>query len=346
MSESAPSSASPAPSGTPAPFVTVVIPTFNRARMLCDCVDSVLASTFRDFEIVIVDNASEDDTAEVVRKRYLERLPNVRYHRNPANLMVCGGRNAGIRLARGEWILCLDSDNLVLPDMLEELVACARRHPELGLIGALSYNVFNQSVWTLGGNINWWTGRAKDHHLELYRGKRFALEDLDRAGFEDCYPTTASCPNALFVKRSTVEKAGDFNPHYGIYFEDPNFCLRATRAGVKAAICTRARTRHMCFAEGGEVSVLRQLGVGNPRSSFLMARNRSWFMKEFAPWFALPGYFLFFVPAFCVFYVLLALRHREPVVAWAFVRGTFAGVFRRAPKYPPAGWRPESETPK
>lgn len=325
------------------PFVSVVIPTFNRSGMLCDCVDSVLASTFRDFEIIIVDNASRDDTEEVVRKRYLENYPNIRYHRNPANLMVCGGRNAGIRLARGQWILCLDSDNLVLPDMLAELVACEERHPELGLIGALSWNAWNQSIWTLGGDINWWTARAADHHLDLYRGKRFALEDLDRAGFADCYPTTASCPNALFIKRSTIETIGDFNPHYGIYFEDPNFCLRASRAGIQAAICTRARTRHMCFAEGGEPSVLRQYGVGNPRSSFLMARNRSWFMKEFAPKRVLPLYFLFFVPAFCAFYVLLALRHRAPAVAWAFVLGSFAGVFRRNKPYPPPGWRLESE---
>jgi hypothetical protein len=319
------------------PFVSVVIPTYNRSQMLCECVDSVLASTFRDFEIIIVDDASTDDTGEVVRKRYLATHPNIRYHRTPANLMVCGSRNAGIRLARGQWILCLDNDNLVLPDMLAELVACAERHPELGLIGALSWNAWNQSIWTLGGDINWWTGRAADHHLDLYRGKRFALEDLDRTGFSDCYPTTASCPNALFIKRSTIETIGDFNLFYEHSFEDPDFCLRTTRAGFKAAICTRARTRHLCFA-GIDPPLLRRLGIGNPRTACHLARNRSWFMKYFAPWWGKTTYFFFFVHALCLYYVFLTLLHGHPECAWAFAKGTWAGIFSSPPPYPLPGW--------
>jgi glycosyltransferase involved in cell wall biosynthesis len=319
------------------PFVSVVIPTFNRSGMLCDCVDSVLASTFRDFEIIIVDDASTDDTGEVVRKRYLATHPNIRYHRNPENLMSDKSRNIAIRMARAPWILFLDSDNVVFPDMLEQFAACTQKHPEFGLIAALTYNVFDQSVFTLGGDINWWTGRAADHHLDLYRGKRFAPEDLDRAGFAECYPTTASCPNATFAKRSAVAEAGDWNPHYGLYFDDPDFCLRITRAGFKAAVCTRARTRHLCFV-GTDPPLLRRLGVGNPRSAFCMARNRSWFMKYFAPWWGKTTYFLFFVHALCLYYVFLTLRHGHPECAWAFVKGTWAGIFSSPPPYPPPGW--------
>jgi GT2 family glycosyltransferase len=341
MTASSSAISDPRPGNTAsAPFVSVVIPTFNRSGMLCDCVDAILANTYRDFEIIIVDNASEDDTEEVVRKRYLATLSNVRYHRNPANLMVCGGRNAGIRLARGQWILCLDSDNIALPDMLAELVACAERHPELGLIGTLNWNVWNQSIRTLGGDINWWTGRAADHHLELYLGKRIPFEEIDRIGLEESYPTYASCPDALFIKRTTVEKVGDFNPYYGIYFDDPSYCLRVTRAGIAAAICTRARTRHMCFAEGGEPSPLRRLGIGNTRSAFRMARNRSWFMKEFSPWWGKITYFLFFVHALCLYYVLLTLRHGHPECTWAFFKGTWVGIFSSSPPYPPPGWHP------
>jgi glycosyltransferase involved in cell wall biosynthesis len=326
-----------------APFVSVVIPTYNRSQMLCNCVDSILASTFTDFEIIIVDDASTDNTEEIVHSRYLGVHPNVRYHRNPVNLMSDKSRNVAIRMARAPWFLFLDSDNLILPDMLEQFVACTKAHPELGLIVALSWNAFNQSVFTLGGDINWWTGRAADHHLELYRGKRFALEDLDRAGFTDWYPTVASSPNALFAKREAVEKAGDWNPHYGLYFDDPDFCLRITRGGFKAAVCTRARTRHLCFV-GTDPPLLRRLGIGNPRSSFLMARNRSWFMKNFAPWWGKTSYFLFFVHALCIYYIFLTLFHRRPDCAWAFFKGTWTGILSSPPPYPPPGWRLGGET--
>jgi glycosyltransferase involved in cell wall biosynthesis len=114
------------------PVASVVIPTYNRAYCLTAAVDSVLGQTLDDVEVVLVDDGSTDDTAELVRKRY-GADPRVVYHRQ-RNAGVSAARNAGILLAKGEFVGLLDSDDTFLPWKIELQVAAMRRHPEIGMV--------------------------------------------------------------------------------------------------------------------------------------------------------------------------------------------------------------------
>ena len=107
---------------TPPPKISVVIPTFNRAEMVCDCIARVLESRGADFEVVVVDDCSPDDTGARVAARF-GGDPRVRYFRNAVNRQLGGSRNVGAGHARGEILLFLDDDNLVEPDLLANLVA-------------------------------------------------------------------------------------------------------------------------------------------------------------------------------------------------------------------------------
>jgi glycosyltransferase involved in cell wall biosynthesis len=107
--------------------VSIIIPTYNRARFLGDAVASALAQTYRDFEIIIVDDGSTDNTGELVT----QYPPEVRYFRQ-ANRGVSAARNKGIELARGEYLCFLDSDDRLLPDALQKNVSFLDRHPEVG----------------------------------------------------------------------------------------------------------------------------------------------------------------------------------------------------------------------
>src|SRR5690242_13806787 len=97
----------------PDPLISVVIPTFNRARCVANAVDSVLVQTFKDCEVIVVDDGSTDATAEVL-KGYGNRVRVIQQ----SNRGVSAARNAGIRSARGEWIAFLDSDDIWNPDKL------------------------------------------------------------------------------------------------------------------------------------------------------------------------------------------------------------------------------------
>ena len=126
---------SPEPGSAPPPApptVSVVVPTFNRASLLPRAIDSVLAQTFTDFELLVVDDASTDETAEVVR-RYAD--PRVRYLVQPHNTGVAGARNRGMRAARGDFIAFLDSDDEWMPEKLERQIGLLRgTSPSVGLV--------------------------------------------------------------------------------------------------------------------------------------------------------------------------------------------------------------------
>lgn len=111
------------------PRVSVVIPTYNRQKLLLDAIDSVLAQKYKDFEVIVVDDGSTDDTEERLRS-YLGR---VRYIKQK-NQGVAAARNAGIRHAKGEYLCFLDSDDIWLPEKLSTQIAFADEHPQYGLI--------------------------------------------------------------------------------------------------------------------------------------------------------------------------------------------------------------------
>ncbi len=113
------------------PAVSVIIATYNRADLLRQTVESVLKQTFQDFELIVVDDGSTDDTEEVL-KSYRDRLRYIRQeNRGPS-----AARNLGIRHARASWISIQDSDDICAPDHLETLYNVVQRRPDLAMVFA------------------------------------------------------------------------------------------------------------------------------------------------------------------------------------------------------------------
>lgn len=114
------------------PTISVVLCTFNRAAHLPTCIDSVLAQTCSDFELIVVDDGSTDDTFAVV-DRYLMRHPHVRYCKH-ANRRQGYARNTGIQASLGRYITFIDSDDSYLPTHLEARLAYMEAHADIDLI--------------------------------------------------------------------------------------------------------------------------------------------------------------------------------------------------------------------
>lgn len=114
------------------PRVTVFIPVYNRARYIGQAIESVLAQSFCDFEILIIDDGSRDASRDVVA-RY--RDSRIRLEVNPRNLGIPATRNRGLELARGDYLALLDSDDLAHPRRLERQVAFLDAHPQCAEVG-------------------------------------------------------------------------------------------------------------------------------------------------------------------------------------------------------------------
>jgi glycosyltransferase involved in cell wall biosynthesis len=121
------------------PLLSVVIPTWNRARLVRDAINSVLAQREGEVEVIVVDDASTDSTAELLADEFGERTRVLRleHRRGPG-----GARNAGARLARGEFVAFLDSDDIWLPGKLDAELEVFARFPEAQVVVSDSQNFF------------------------------------------------------------------------------------------------------------------------------------------------------------------------------------------------------------
>jgi glycosyltransferase involved in cell wall biosynthesis len=185
------------------PRIAVIIPTYNRARLLERAVRSVIHQTFRDFEAVVVDDGSTDDTAEL--PLFKNPDPRLRYMQLPENRGVAAARNAGVRATSAPWIAFLDSDDEWLPRKLEKQVRWIDNHPDAAVVQT-------KEIWIRrGARVN----PPRTH--EKFEGDLFA------ASLERCMIT----PSSVMLRRALFEKSGGFNENFPAC-EDYDLWLRIT----------------------------------------------------------------------------------------------------------------------
>ena len=122
------------------PLVSICIPTYNNARFLRECLDSIVNQTYQNKEIIIVDNASTDETKKIV-KEYVEKY-KVKYYRNKKNIGGEANFTRCIELAKGEFIAIYHSDDIYLPNMVEKQVQVFQDNSTLGAVFT-SANIIN-----------------------------------------------------------------------------------------------------------------------------------------------------------------------------------------------------------
>src|SRR6266481_218476 len=178
-------------------LVSVVIPCYNHAQFLAHAIESVLAQSYSNFELIVVDDGSTDDTAEVVK-----RYPPVRYVYQE-NAGLSAARNTGLRQSRGEFIAFLDADDRLLPLALETGINCMREHPECAFVSG-HCRVIDSNGLTLPSPRQ--RRIENEHYLTLLRGGSYIW-----------------CPATVLYQRSIFDFVHGFNvalspaADYGLY---------------------------------------------------------------------------------------------------------------------------------
>ena len=117
----------------PAPTLSVLLPNYNHAEYLPKCLDEILSQSFTDFELIIIDDASTDDSVDVI-KDYARRDPRIRFSQNEKNAGVVVTLNRCLEKARGEFVLGAASDDYVMPKYFDAAIKLLRAHPEAALV--------------------------------------------------------------------------------------------------------------------------------------------------------------------------------------------------------------------
>ncbi|WP_165364220.1 glycosyltransferase [Sporolactobacillus sp. Y61] len=181
--------------------ISVIIPTYNRGAFTVAAVKSVLAQSYSDYEIIVVDDGSTDDTRDLL-KAFGDKIRYI-YQENKG---PSAARNAGIRLARGNYIALCDSDDRFLPDKLEKQMAFIHEHPECRFLYSWYYNVNEKGKRTkLRKPL---TCKSREHLQYCLFSRKFTIRT-----------------STLLVHKACFDKAGLFNEDYW-YSQDWDMWLR------------------------------------------------------------------------------------------------------------------------
>ena len=216
-------------------MVSVVIPNYNGAAYLGDCLSSLAEQAFRDIEIVVVDNASTDGSPETVERDY----PSVKLVRLAENRGFAAAVNAGIAAGTGEFVILLNNDTRAEPDFVAELHAALTKG-DAAMAAPKMLFARDPSVINSLGLGYCITGTNHDIGFGCEDGQRFA-ENAAIFG---------PCGGAGMYRRSMLKDIGPLDETFFMYYEDVDLAFRAQLAGHKCISAPSARVYHIEGAAG------------------------------------------------------------------------------------------------
>lgn len=243
------------------PLVSIVIANWNGRSWLSHCLSSLARQTFTDFEVIVVDNGSSDDSVAWL----LAHWPDVRLVRLKLNLGFAAANNLGIRAARGRFIVTLNNDTLAEPDWLAQMVTAVST-PDIGMVAAKIL------VWNDPAMLDS-TGIEVD--LAGMAWNRGDGQPADTVFAAEVFGPNAA---AALYRREMLEQIGLFDEDFFAYYEDVDLAWRARRAGWRCVYAAEAQIRHWHSATGGQ---------NKPFKAYLLGRNRVWCLVKNYPWPAL-----------------------------------------------------------
>jgi GT2 family glycosyltransferase len=217
--------------------VTVVIPNWNGERFLELCLSSLREQSFRDFETVLVDNASSDGSVKLVERNF----PEVRIVLLEDNKGFSAAVNAGIGTSITEYVALLNNDTEVDPGWLQALVRAADSHPEAGLFGSKLVNFYDRRVLDGAGDALRKSGLPY----------RIGHGEIDHGQFESEAFVFGACAAGALDRRSLFGDIGLFDEDFFAYCEDGDISFRAQLAGHRCVYVPGAVVYHIGSASTG-----------------------------------------------------------------------------------------------
>lgn len=225
----------------PDPLVWAVVVNWNGRDVLEPCLRTLLASSYSNLSVLVVDNASTDGSVELVR----EEFPPVRVAEQSSNLGFAAGVNAGLEYALDEgadYVLLLNNDIELDGNAVSALVEAALEHPMSAFVGPMIYYADRPSViWSAGGAVSFWTGNIRHVGLrEEDAGQYIGVTEVD-------YVTAC----AVLASAEAVRTVGPMDEGYYMYNEDTDWCVRARDAGFDVLFAPSARIWHKVSMSSG-----------------------------------------------------------------------------------------------
>jgi GT2 family glycosyltransferase len=248
------------------PRVAIIVVNWNGPNDTVACIESLHRIDYSNFEIIVVDNGSTDDSVKLLR----EQCPDVFLIETRENLGFAGGNNVGIREALrrdADYVLLLNNDTVADPQVLRRFVDAAALIRNDAILGAKIYYFSDPDrIWYAGAE--WDVGFVRFRHI----GKG-CIDDGTR--FNSLAETAYVCGCALFVSGRLLDMIGLLDEEFFLNFEETDLCYRARRAGYRSYIVPGAKVWHKVSTSFG--------GEESPLYHYFLMRNKLLWAKKHLP---------------------------------------------------------------
>lgn len=259
---------------------SIIIPNLNGAGWLRDSIESVWAQTEQDFELIIIDNASTDESLAIAES-YVGR-DHYTLIKNDKNTGFSAAVNAGIKIAKGKYAVMFNNDAFAEPQWLEKLIQMAETDDKIFAVQSLMIRHFERDICDDAGDyvtlFGWACKRGDGFYVKNYNKNRRIF---------------SACGGASLYRKSILDEIGYFDELFFAYFEDVDLSWRANSMGYKNMLCADAKCYHICGATTGAVRYNEFKSVQSGRNSILMPYKNMpilMFILNFIP--LLLGYLL------------------------------------------------------
>ncbi|MFR4351153.1 MAG: glycosyltransferase family 2 protein [Roseburia sp.] len=288
--------------------VSVITSAYNRADDLVRCINSILKSSYTDYEIIVVDNASTDGTSEILKEKY---GASIKLCTLTKNSFSTGGKNAGIDISVGDYLWFVDSDMLVSETLMGNLAGVLDSDPKIGLAGPMIYYYSDKNrVWSGGAKISLLTSMAKTVN-------KMSNCDLEEVPIILC---------GYMVRREVVQAVGGFDEELKFVFEESSFARKIHNLNYKIVLAKKLKIYHNVELPERITNPLRKYNLDDTNRAYFFARNRSFYMKRYAKWYGKILYFAFWTHLFCVYYIYKAISLERKDIAKAYFHGYVEGL--------------------
>ncbi len=249
------------------PTIAIAILNWNGKRYLEQFLPSVIASTYSNKEIVVIDNASGDDSVVFLKEQY----PDVRIIQLDRNYGFARGYNQGLRQVKADYYVLLNSDVEVMPGWIEPVLALMESNKNIGACQPKLLQYHNRSLFEYAGGAGGWLDYLG---YPLARGRIFDVCEQDGGQYDSVAPVFWASGAAMFVRPELYHELGGLDEYFFAHQEEIDLCWRLQLAGYSVYACPQSVVYHV----GGGT-----LPKGNARKVFLNFRNNLIMMAKNLP---------------------------------------------------------------
>ena len=262
--------------------VAIILVNWNSFTLTGNCICSLGDLSYPDFDIVVVDNGSEDLSGNALKKAH----PHIHLIPAGSNLGFSGGNNLGIKYAMEqgfEYVLLLNNDTFSEKAFLGILVDYMDKHATVGAVQPLIYFEHNRSlVWNAGSYFNQWLGKSYvANYNRTINLEKTLMKEVD---------WITGC--AFFTRLAVLKQTGLLAENLFMYYEDVDLSFRIRNAGHKLVLLPGSVIYHIA-GMSNKKKIKDKEGYVNPVVHYLNTRNRIWLLKKYTPFFCVPSMILF-----------------------------------------------------